>query len=363
MLEALVAGAGPAGSTAALLLARAGKTVRICERSAFPRTKACGEYLSAGAVQALYALGVGAQLAAQARSVRGVRLHGHGVHVRIDFPQPGWSLARSVLDDALLDAALRAGASVTRARVEGCSDGDEWAHVTIRLPDGSTQELRSHAILGADGMHSIVARKCGLAASPRSGRSRFALGGHYRGLRSLDDYIDMFVDGSSYCAVNPLSDDTANVMLVIPERELEQHRAGIERFASERAHALAGDLLDGAQLETARIAIGPLSYRARKLAGRRVALAGDAACFVDPFTGQGVYLALRCGQIAAESILEGSLQSYERRAQREIAARERAAGRVRGIIGSPALARAGAALMRRAPWLMKPLVDAVTGAA
>lgn len=362
MLEALVAGAGPAGSTAALLLARAGKTVRIYERSAFPRTKVCGEYLSAGAVQLLHALGVGAQLSRHARPVRGVRLHGHGTNVRIDFPQPGWSLARSVLDDALFKAALREGAHAMQMRIEDCADGRECARITARLPDGSTDDIRCASVLGADGMHSIVARKCGWAAAPGV-RSRFALGGHYSGFSGLDEYIDMFVEGGTYVAVNPLSDETANVMLVLPQSELERHRNEVDAFAEERARALGGKIFRGAHLEGKRLAIGPLSYRARKLAGRRVALAGDAACFLDPFTGQGVYLALRCGQLAAECIVSGSLRTYERRARREIASRERAARRVSRIIGSPLLARVGAAMMERAPWIVSPLVRAVTGAA
>lgn len=362
MLEALVAGAGPAGSTAALLLARAGKTVCIYERSAFPRTKVCGEYLSAGAVQLLYALGVGAQLARHARPVRGVRLHGHGVNVRIDFPRPGWSLARFVLDDALFKAALREGAQAMQTRIEDCEDGGEYARITARRPDGSTHETRCASILGADGMHSIVARKCGWAAAPRA-RSRFALGGHYAGFSGLDEYIDMFVDGGTYVAINPLTDETANVMLVLSQSELERRRSDVDAFAEERARSLGGKIFRGAHLEGKRLAIGPLSYRARKLAGRRIALAGDAACFVDPFTGQGVYLALRCGQLAAECILSGNLRTYERRARREIASRERAAKRVSSIIGSPLLAHAGAAMMQRAPWVMGPLVRAVTGAA
>ncbi|HET9095668.1 MAG TPA: FAD-dependent monooxygenase [Candidatus Baltobacteraceae bacterium] len=362
MLDALVAGAGPAGSAAALLLARAGKTVRIFERSAFPRTKACGEYLSAAAVRQLYVLGVGAQLAARARPVRGVRLHGHGVHVRIDFPQPGWSLPRSVLDETLLDAAVSEGAQVMHARVEGVAHGHRSVHAALRLPDGTAAQVQGRVMLGADGMHSIVARKCGMAGRPRGG-SRFALGGHYRGLRALDEYIDMFVDAGTYVAVNPLAGDAANVMLVVPESELQRHRDDAGAFAQERVRSLAGSLLAGAQLENKRIAIGPLSYRAHSLARERVALAGDAACFVDPFTGQGVYLALRCGQLAAECILSGTLRAYERRARHEISARERAARSAARIIGSPLLARGGAALIERAPWVMGPLLRAVTGAA
>jgi flavin-dependent dehydrogenase len=363
MFNALVAGAGPAGSTTALLLARARRSVCVYERSVFPRTKACGEYLSPRTVQMLHDLGVAAPLAPHARTVRGVRLHGHGVHARIDFPQPGWSLPRSVLDEVLLNAAISAGAKLLRGRVEDCFDGVHGARMVVRFPDGTLSETKGSVIVGADGIHSIVARTCGFASQLRATRARFALGGHYRGFARLDGYIDMFVDGPNYLAINPLSDDSANLMLIVEASELEAHRSGVDAFAEERARSLAGDVLANAGLEQRRIAIGPLFYRARRLAGRHVLLAGDAACFLDPFTGQGVYFALRCGQVAAECIVSGSLGDYERLVQQEIRARERSARSVARFIGSPGPARAGAWLLRRVPWVLQPLVNAVTGAA
>lgn len=362
MLHALIAGAGPAGSTVALLLARAGRAVCVYERSAFPRTKACGEYLSPASVRVLHELGVAAELAPHARPVRGVRLHGHGVHARIDFPQPGWSLPRAVLDDTLLRSALDAGACLVQARAEDCADGEDRARMTIRFPDGSVGNSDAHTIVGADGMHSLVARKCGLAATVRR-RARFALGGHYAGFTHLEEYIDMFVEGRTYVAINPLTDTTANVMLIVDQGELESHRDGVEAFAQERAQRLAGDLIAGAYPEHKRIAIGPLAYRARRLAGKRALLVGDAACFVDPFTGQGVYLALRCAQIAAESIISGDLRRYAAGARREIAARERAARRVAALIGSPLAAKTAASLLHRHPAMLRPFVRQVTGAA
>lgn len=362
MLHALVAGAGPAGSTVALLLARARKTVCMYERSAFPRTKVCGEYLSPASVRMLHELGLAARLAPLARPVRGVRLHGHGVHVQIDFQEPGWSLPRATLDDVLLHAALESGANVLRARAEDCADLDDRGSVTFRLADGSLSRADAEAIVGADGIHSLIARKCGLGGGKRR-RARFALGGHYRGFQSLDEYIDMFVDGDTYVAINPLTGTSANVMLVVQEREIEDHRGDPETFAEDRARRLAGRILEGAELDGKRIAIGPLAYRARRIVGKHVLLVGDAACFVDPFTGQGVYLAMRCAQIAAQCIISGDLRAYTDRANREIAARERAARRVSTLIGSPLLARASAALLRHRPAMLQPLVRRVTGAA
>src|SRR5579859_3233112 len=105
MPDVIVAGAGPAGSTAALLLARAGYEPLIVEPSTFPRTKACGEYLNAGSVRVLHELGVASRIT---RSVLdGIRLSGNGVRAQLRFSQPGWAVPRLELDDVLLKAALR----------------------------------------------------------------------------------------------------------------------------------------------------------------------------------------------------------------------------------------------------------------
>ena len=360
MLTALVAGAGPAGSTLALLLSRARKGVCVYERAQFPRVKPCGEYLSAGSVRLLYELGVGEQLARRARPVRGVRLHGYGAETRIDFPDPGWALSRAVLDEALLEAALSEGARCVRAHVEDCSETADGARLAVRLPDGTREEVTAFVVAGADGLHSIVARKCGLAGA-RDQAGRFAFGGHYRGFARLDEYIDMFVHPRGYLAVNPLDGGTANVMLVLERRDIESHREELDAFMQEQIRELSGGRFDDISLFGKRVAAGPLSYRAQRAAANRVVLVGDAACFVDPFTGQGVYLAMAGARIAAECIVSGGLRAYEERLRDEIDSRTRAARSVRRFIGSAAWARGGAMLMRYAPWALRSLVSGVTG--
>lgn len=362
MLAALVVGAGPAGSTAALLLARAKKDVCIVERSAFPRTKVCGEYLNPGCVRVLHELGLGTALAGYARPVRGVRLHGYGVHARIDFPSAGWSLPRAVLDETLLRAALGEGAALLRGHVEDCVQDVNAAGVRVRLPDGGETSPEAEIVIGADGMHSVIARKCGMDATTR-GPSRFAVGGHYDGFAALDDYIDMFVDGSTYLAVNPLSEHSANVMFIVRESDLQQHRGDLEAFLSARAHRLARELFTCARLVGKRVAIGPLAHRTRRFARSRVLLAGDAASFLDPFTGQGVSFALASARFAAQCVLDGRPGAYHTMVRREIGSRQRTAGAVSALLHSPLLARTAAAVMRDNAWLAAGLVRRVTGAA
>jgi len=119
MVDAVVAGGGPAGSTCALLLARAGLTVTLVERATFPRRKVCVEYLNSGAVAALDRLGVLNDVRAQAYALRGVRLvPPRASSVELPFTGGALSCERETLDAILLRAAVYAGVTVVHGRVE-----------------------------------------------------------------------------------------------------------------------------------------------------------------------------------------------------------------------------------------------------
>jgi len=367
-----IVGAGPAGAATALRLARAGIHVCVIERTRFPRTKACGEYLSPGAVAMLEGLGVGRALSAQATPLRGIRFFGSGTSAELPFSTPGWSLPRATLDAALLDAAVAAGASQLLGRAERFFASEHGVRIDVRLPSGETQHCHARIVVGADGMQSTVAREFSLAARVRGPR-RFALGGHYAGLHGLDQYVEMFVEGSSYFAINPFTHSRANVMLVVDEEELHRGRGDVDRFMRDRASALSGGRIrfDEAQLEGKRIAIGPLSSSARRYSAQNVLLAGDSAGFIDPFTGQGVYLALYASQLATRAITQrlsgyaseaGAWRQYESGLRAELRRRKRLSAMVSLLVRVPALAKRAAAFTQHRPRVFRPLLDAVTGA-
>lgn len=361
MHDVIVAGGGPAGAATALRLAREGLDVAVVERSAFPRTKPCGEYLSPATVRALDELGLAAPLEPKASPIHGIRLFNNGARVELPLRTPGWSLPRATLDDALLSAAREAGARIVRGRIEDVLSSEERVGAFVRMPDGSRERMDARILVGADGAHSIVAKICGLSAA-QNGTPRFALGGHYAGLSGLDGCVEMFVDGASYFAFNPFSESAANVMLIVREPELQRRRRDVDAFIAERARALSGNShgFDGARIEGKRVAVGPLEHRALRYTAPRIFLAGDAAHFLDPFTGQGVYMALFGARIAAREIAATI---------RAGAAEERARARFERALGGEvrrrkSLASAAASLVRLprlAPFarLFTPLLGAI----
>lgn len=348
MNNVAIVGAGPAGSACALQLARAGMDVTVFERSPFPRVKVCGEYLNAGAIAALQQLSVADRIRPHISPTRGIRLHSGGVDVELPFASAAWSIARAQFDGLLLDAALEAGARLVNGRVEDVELPASEAIVHFRDSSGVSQILKAGWVVGADGIGSLVARKAGLALRSR-GAARFALGGHYRGFDDLDGFIEMYVDRHTYFAINPLDSRCANVMVVVDAERLEAWRGAVDEHLGEAARKLGAGRrsFDGIERIGKRVAIGPLAHRVKALYRPSVILIGDAAGFVDPFTGQGVMLALRSAIGAAHAIIQSTPKQYALLHGRRIAVRRRLGAAVKALVRAPHLA------LPLAPLLMK----------
>ena len=153
--DAIVLGAGPAGSTAALSLARLGLSVALVEKSAFPRYKVCGEYVSTAAWSVLDALGVAATLAPHAGPpVRAIGLYAGDTRLEVPVGHAplGRAIGRHFLDAALCGAAADAGARVFQpCTAEGFERiGDEW-HVTLSGGEDAPSTMRAPLLVVAHG--------------------------------------------------------------------------------------------------------------------------------------------------------------------------------------------------------------------
>ena len=371
--DVVVAGGGPAGSTCARELARLGFAVTLIERSAFPRRKVCGEYLNVGAVRQLDELGAGTAVRAEASLLRGIRLVPPGAPaVELPFPGVALALARERLDTILFDAARASGVTVVRAHVEDVlRERGRASGFVVREEDGGRRELRARFVVGADGSGSLVARKLGLAA-PSRGPRRFAVGGHYRGFGDLGGYVEMYVGSGAYFAINPLGAGRCNVMVVVPDRLLAEWSGAVDEGVRGCAAELGRGVrsFDGTERIGPRASIGPLAFDIVSAASPGALLVGDASGFLNPFTGQGVFLALRTARAAAETIAsafanpERETRAFERfvaaRAG-DVRSRKRLSALTSLLIDVPLLARRAARRLARFPEIGEVLLGSLSG--
>lgn len=339
--DVAIVGAGPAGSAAAIHLARAGWRVALLDRAAFPRDKPCAECLSPAADPLLADLGVLHRLdATQPARLHGFRIYAPGGHVfQGDYAgvrdpaghllhSTGLSVQRRILDTALVDAARDAGAGVhprwPLAQLERGADS-LWTLTPTPAPapapsTATSGPLRARLLIAADGVHSTVARRLGLHVPGRM--RKIALVAHLHGLTGLDDFGEMHAAARRYVGLarvqSPAAGDLSTVAMVVDEARDAPALAGRaeaffwDTFASFPAlrERLTSATLAGRLQTTSR-----LTVTARRLSDAGLLLVGDATGYYDPFTGEGIYRALQSAALAA-SVADDALRAGDLSAAR-----------------------------------------------
>ena len=300
-------GAGPAGSVAAATLARAGRDVLLVEAREHPRPKACAEYASPRIADELARLVPMPDWRPVARPIGGMEVVRGRDRVRIGYrdgagrSRPAWGVDRLAFDALLAATAVAAGAELRqRTRVERLlANGGRVRAAVLGTPDGP-REVRADWVIGADGARSTVARLLGVARPPRI--RRVGLITHVDGNGGLDDHGEMHVGDGYYVGLAPLPGGGLNVGMALPMATREPAERRYQR-------AIAGlpavrDRLTGLRRTTPLRGVSPIGHRVTRAAGPGWLLVGDAAGFLDPFTGEGIYRALRSGRATAEAIIE-----------------------------------------------------------
>jgi geranylgeranyl reductase family protein len=309
--DVLVVGAGPAGSIAALVLARAGARVALLDKARFPRDKACGDLVGPRGLQVLADLGLAVPTGLDVGDMAVVGPTGRRVVLPCfdgdSYPGHARSVTRTVFDDALRVAALEAGA----VACEGRADRPLWSGADIdgfALGDG--EELRADFVIGADGATSRVAQGAGLVEGPK------VLWGF-----AVRSYLEQDVALPAitlweparwkafpgYGWIFPGPGGIANVGVGIGTRSDRQAGARAVRvLPAYLGHLAELGLLDRAPDVRAMRRLGgwlKMGMVGTRPAGGRVLLAGDAAGLVNPLQGEGIAQAMTSGRAAAEAVL------------------------------------------------------------
>ena len=355
----------------------------LLDRASFPRDKICAEYLSPQASRILAGMGAMEEIEAsgpahltgmRVRAPNGCEIHGSFVarHGYRAFRDRGIAVQRSVLDAILVQRAQSAGAQlIERARVtDVLRDGyDRACGVSIMDPDGASRELRAALVIGADGLRSVVGRRLGLTRVSRYPR-RVAFVAHFRNVPSVSEVGEMHVERDGYVGIADVGPGLTNVELVVPARAARDAAMSpddmLDGWLAGHPH-LAGRFAIAERVEPVR-ATGPFASYTRRAWAPGAALVGDAADFFDPFTGEGVYSALRGGELlapfaAAAALDPGNsaapLAGYERARRAEFHGKWLVEKLIGGTVAVPALINhAARALSRR-----KEMADLLVGVA
>lgn len=344
-VDVLIAGAGPAGSALAAALAAGGASVLLVEAAEHPRPKACAEYASPRIAEELARLGVPAGWTDAAVRLHGMDLHAGGRSVPIRYAdahaaRDAWGVDRRSFDAMLAGHAARAGVDLReRTRlVRPAIEGSRVRGATLRDQLTGREEFVSAGwTVGADGTRSSVSRLVGVDRPVRFPR-RLGLIAHYAGVPDLTDHGEMHVGDGYYVGLAPTPGGELNVGMALP---MEAHgRSARQRFDDAIAGlpAVARRLDDSTRLTPIRGA-APIGHRVSAAAGPGWLLVGDAAGFVDPFTGEGIHRALRSARAATDAILAGGdvASSYRAERRRAFAAKSALSWLVQGFLAAPPL--------------------------
>jgi len=393
MCDVLIVGAGPAGAIAALVLARAGARVRLVDRASFPRDKLCGDTVNPGALARLERLGVAGDVIARGLRVDGMVVTGEG-GVAVDGRYPdgvhGRAIVRRELDWLLVQAAMAAGAefepgvAVRAAAIVEEKAGRAVRGVRIGKRDGETR-IDAPITIAADGRRSTIAFGLGFARHPARPR-RWAVGAYYEnfagvgqvsdprnpvdGVRRVSDpgstLGEMHVRRGRYIGVAPIPGGLTNVCLVRPSRpgDVELHDPAALLARELRRDPLLRDRAADARLVSAPVVLGPLAVDVDQGAALDgLLVAGDAAGFIDPMTGDGLRFAIRGGELAAAAALRALAHGWhgvhaqlaaERRA--EFSGKWRFNRALRALVASPRAVGAAAVGARVAPGVLARVI-------
>ncbi|HVJ83331.1 MAG TPA: NAD(P)/FAD-dependent oxidoreductase [Planctomycetia bacterium] len=355
--DAAVVGAGPAGSVVAGLLARDGLSVLLVDRSEFPRPKVCGGCLNRRALAALAAAGLG-DIPEKLGGVplEQVRLAASGREALL--PLEGVSVSRSAFDAALVDAAIRRGANFRPGTVATPARGDDARGdrrlVELRNANG-IETIEAGIVIAADGLGGRFSGE----PAPPANDSRIGAGAVTESSPFFEPgAVYMSVGRGGYVGLVRLEDGRLDVACAF-DREATRQAGGPAELAAQLIQGAGWPEPPGLRDAPWR-GTPPLTRQARATAAHRLFVAGDAAGYVEPFTGEGMAWAIgsavALAEIAVRPWTPELAKLWSKTQRRLVVKRQFACRTLAAVLRRPRLAAAMVAVLRQWPGLASPVL-------
>jgi menaquinone-9 beta-reductase len=292
IFDVAIVGGGPAGSSCAAFCALAGLRTLVLEREKFPREKVCGDCLNPSCWPMLERLCLAQRVRdlphSKLASVEFIAIRGHKVIV--DLPAGDdceLSVKRSLFDDLLLRRARDLGAQVREETTVTALANSPESIRGWKIETAARESFLARVLIGADGRNSTVARLCNLL--PHPARERIALQAHIPLPRNFGNRVVLQFLREGYSGQAPVNETELNLCLVGTAASISRLRQWAERHFEVTA-------------DQHWRTITPLTRSPVPAAHQNLLFIGDAAHVVEPFTGEGIYYAIRSGELAANAI-------------------------------------------------------------
>lgn len=319
--DAIIVGGGPAGASAAVHLAASGARVLLAERERFPREKLCGEFISPECLEHFARLGVSEEMArgggARVSETIFYAPSGRGVAVPSAWfggrEGDALGLSRAEMDARLLKRARDVGVRVIEeaALSSLVVEGSRVRGVRLHAAGGEAREFRARVTLDATGRHRAVVRRAGRelgreADGRREGRVPLvAFKAHLEGARGAEGVCEIYFYPGGYGGLSPVEKGLSNLCFIARARDVRARESDPERVLREvlMKNERAAEALKEARAKTRWLGVSLEGFGRHEPAPFEGLLAvGDAAAFIDPFTGSGMLMALEGGALAAEVV-------------------------------------------------------------
>ncbi len=313
--DVIVIGGGPAGCASAIFLAQAGKHVVLFDRARFPRDKVCGEFISPAADDLLSELNVLKEIeSCSPLRLGGVAVSAYGgEEVLCPYPdRPGshdpvtsLSFERFQLDQLLIDRAKAAGVEVREGHhvSDLIVDEGQVVGVKVRDPEKIDFEIRAPLVIDAGGRNAISLRKFDLRKN-EAGVKKIALAAHWEEATFAEAFCYMHISRPGYTGMSPTKGGGANVVLVVDHSAIKRKDLDTAYREILMSNPRRRPFLENARPAEKVRTIDSLAFDVEPLPVGGLMLVGDAMGFIDPFTGEGIYLALRSARLAGDCALK-----------------------------------------------------------